>query len=221
MEVSLTKNELAILEKEGIYKVKDGRVYEKKEIYKDQNGNRYIKGTYKDQNGRVYNDVIFKRVYTIKDLREKEEIKKKNTELTECLKNEFFLSIDDFGNVSSYDGLPALARLIQRLIIMQPMSYPDEPDMGVGIANYEFEFMDKLTLSEIEEKIKTQIDKYIPNSNINSILVEGIVDEKTNQKSIIGVLINLSTNKNYNSDSMILTFDKVGKRGKIESKIYI
>ena len=77
--------------------------------------------------------------------------------LKEPLKREFFLSIDNFGTVSSYEGLVSFARLVQRLIIMEPRSYPDDPDMGVGIGNYEFEFMDDITIGNISEKIQTQI----------------------------------------------------------------
>jgi len=140
--------------------------------------------------------------------------------VAECLKNEFFLSIDNFGTVSSYNELTALARLIQRLIIMQPMSYPDDPDMGVGITNYEFEFMDSHTIGELNAKIRAQINKYIPNSNIGSVIVEVIDNDKIGQKNTIGVLINLNKSKN-GKENMILTFEKVGKVGKIESKIYI
>jgi len=138
----------------------------------------------------------------------------------ECLKNEFFLSVDDFGKVSSYNELTALARLVQRIIIMQPMSYPDEPDMGVGIANFEFEFMDKHTLGELNERIRTQVNKYVPNSNIGNVIVDVIDNDRTGQKNTIGVLINLNKAKE-GKENMILTFEKVGKTGKIESKIYI
>ena len=137
--------------------------------------------------------------------------------IEECMKNECFLTIDDFGKVATYGELPALARLIQRLFIMQPMSYPDDPDMGIGIANYEFEFMDKITLSEINERARNQINRYIPNSKIGNILVEVIDSDKGGQKNTIGVLINLVNSK----DNMVLTFEKVGKTGKIISKVYI
>jgi len=141
-------------------------------------------------------------------------------EIEECLKNECFLQINDFGSVSMYGDLTALARLIQRLIIMHPMSYPDEPEMGVGIESYEFEFMDNITLSELTDKIKNQIDKYIPNSFIGNILVDVIDTDKSGKKNTIGVLVNLTKTKD-DKNNMILTFDKVGKTGKIESKIYI
>jgi len=138
----------------------------------------------------------------------------------EPLKKEFFLNIDDFGSVSTYGELPALARLVQRLIIMEPKSYPDDPDMGVGISNYEFEFLDAITINELTLKISTQINKYIPNNNIDSVIVEAIANDKTGVNNTIGILINFVKDIEGKSN-MILTFDKVGKTGKIDSKIYI
>jgi len=146
------------------------------------------------------------------------EILKKQKE--ECMKDEFFLTIDDFGKVATYGGLPALARDIQRLIIMQPMSYPDDPDMGVGIENYQFEFMDSTTISDLSERINSQINKYIPTSNIGNIVIEVIDNDKNGKKDTIGVLINLSTSKD-GKDNMVITFEKASNTGKIESKIYI
>jgi len=51
-------------------------------------------------------------------------------------------------------------------------------------------------------------------------LVDIIENDKTGQKNSIGVLINLAKTIEGKSN-MILTFDKVGKTGKIDSKIYI
>jgi len=139
----------------------------------------------------------------------------------ECLKDEFLLHIDDVnGKIAHCDELKAFARLVQRIIIMRPMSYPDEPEMGVGIADYEFEFMDKITLNAIGDKIRSQITKYIPNSNVGNIIVDTIYNEKEKRKNTIGVLINLVRSKE-NKENMILTFEKVEKTGKVESKIYL
>lgn len=136
------------------------------------------------------------------------------------LKKEFFLNIDNFGEVSTYDGLLSFARLVQRLIIMEPRSYPDDPDMGIGIGNYEFEFLDNITTSELSEKIKIQINKYIPNDCVDYIKVEAINDDRTGNKNTIGILVNFSNTIN-GKNNVVFTFDKVGKTGKIESRIYI
>jgi len=103
---------------------------------------------------------------------------------------------------------------------MQPMSYPDDPDMGVGIENYEFEFMDRETLSDLNSRINNQINRYIPSINIANILVDIINNDMDRHKNKIGVLINFAKTKE-GRENMVLTFEKVGKTGKIESKIYI
>ena len=53
-----------------------------------------------------------------------------------------------------------------------------------------------------------------------SMKVEAISDDRTGNNNTIGVLINFS-NTIEGKSNMILSFEKVGKTGKIESKIYI
>jgi phage baseplate assembly protein W len=88
------------------------------------------------------------------------------------LKKEFFLEIDEFNQTKSTEGLLALAKLIQNLILTEPGTYPNNPDLGIGISNYKFEFLDDSTINLIRSRIDSQISKFIPESQIDEILIQ-------------------------------------------------
>jgi len=135
----------------------------------------------------------------------------------EELKQEFYLKINDFQKIDTIEGLYALARLIQTLCILEPGSYPNHPEMGVGIANFKFEYADEQTLGEIKSRIETQISKYIGTSFISNIQTKMLLDEKTKKENKIAVDIELTeVGKNF-----VLTFENSEITGKIISDIFI
>ena len=138
----------------------------------------------------------------------------------EELKTEFELSVNNFGNTTEYNDLEALAREIQTLILMIPGSYPNHPEMGVGIQTYQFEFLDQFTISEISDRINKQITQYINSDYITRAVVELIPNKLQPKANTLGVLINLAKNINK-SDSFILTFEQLEKKNKVISKIFI
>lgn len=72
---------------------------------------------------------------------------------------EFYLNLNKYNNVASEKI--ALAQTIQNLCLIEPGTYPNNPELGVGIENYQFEFLDNNTLGEIKSKIDEQIAKFI------------------------------------------------------------
>jgi len=138
----------------------------------------------------------------------------------EELKTEYELSVNNFGNTKGYEDLFALARELQTLILMKPGSYPSHPEMGVGIQDYQFEYLDNITLSEINSTINSQAFKYIKSDYIGRIKVEKVPNKLESKVNSIGVLVNLAYDIN-NSSSFILTFEQLEKKGKITSRIFI
>jgi phage baseplate assembly protein W len=79
-------------------------------------------------------------------------------------KDELLLERSVYNTNAVRKDLEALAQTIQNLLIIEPGTYPNQPSLGVGIENYQFEFLDDRTLSEIREKTDSQIEKFIPTS---------------------------------------------------------
>ena len=94
-----------------------------------------------------------------------------NPTKSEELKKELSLDFDNFNQPAIKEDNLALAQLILNLLIMQPGTYPDTPEMGIDIASYLFEFLNTDTITKIQNKIEEQIDLYIPSNNIQKILV--------------------------------------------------
>lgn len=134
----------------------------------------------------------------------------------EELKQEFYLEINDFQKIDTVEGLYALARLVQTLCLLEPGSYPNHPEMGIGIANFKFEYADDETISEIKSRINDQISKYIGSSFITNVDAKMILDEKTKKQNKVAIAIDLMEGKNF-----ILTFENSEINGKIISDIFI
>lgn len=143
-----------------------------------------------------------------------------NIEIDECLKKEFVLDINSFGTTTNVEQLGGLARMIQTLMLLKPGTYPNHPEMGIGIEDYKFEFLDETTLADISERANSQIKKYIPSNLINDVKVGKVDNTLEKKNNTIGLLVNLISNLN-GRDNIIITFSDLGKKGKIESKIYI
>lgn len=58
----------------------------------------------------------------------------------------------------------ALAQELQNLIIFERGTFPNDPDLGVGIANYIMELSDTDTMIALRNNIQTQIDHYLPHA---------------------------------------------------------
>lgn len=95
-------------------------------------------------------------------------------------KSELFLDVDMFNKPVVMTDLEALAQVIQRLVLIEKGTYPNHPDIGVGISNYLFEIADTSTLNDIEYEINNQIEKFIDVSEIN-IDVKCSMEKSTNR----------------------------------------
>jgi hypothetical protein len=140
-------------------------------------------------------------------------------------KKEFFLDIDDYGECASYEGLFAIAKLLQTLFLLIPGTYPNHPEMGIGLTEYQFEFMDDETKNELQFKANRQIGKYLPTYKIMGVTISFVKDDATGKQNTLSVLVNIANDDTGDvldaMNSMVLTFEQLGKTGKIVSKLYI
>lgn len=144
-------------------------------------------------------------------------------ELTkECLKPNLILDINEFNKNASYDDIYSLVSMVQTLIIMEKGTYPNHPDMGIGIRNYKFEFMDSITLNELRDNIVNQINKYLPNTLISNINVKTIKNELENKNNTVIVLIEFSQDDRTDiPKDVIISFVQVLNSKTVKSSIYI
>ena len=146
--------------------------------------------------------------------------------MDDIIKNEFILTIDEYGKAKTITNLYALARLIQTLFFLKPNTYPNHPSMGIGIENYKFEFLDNQTIANLTANAREQIDTYIPNNNITKMQIE---KANLNDKNGINTLlvkfelsediINASNIKSTNN--FILSFSMKENSSNVISKILI
>lgn len=142
----------------------------------------------------------------------------------EYLKNEYILQSSEYDDAKKYNGLLALAFQIQRLIFIDPGTYPNHPKMGVGIRSYQFEKLNNSTLSQIRNKITEQINKYItPDSDINIKVTIEPYNKDNSSKVINSIVIRFELSKKIQgSNDFIIVFKQspiVSK--KIDSEVYI
>ena len=132
------------------------------------------------------------------------------------LKKEFLLEINEFNESKNYDGLLALAKLIQNLVIAEVGTYPNNPDLGIGIQQYKFEFLDDITINKIQSKIELQLAKYIPDSGVDNIVIE----KSNDNNNVLGIMFTLEQSID-DENAFILAFSQSKSSSEVVSKIII
>lgn len=125
--------------------------------------------------------------------------KYENPTKSEELKDELTFNFSDFNKPEVKQDLYALSRKILNLLLIEPGTYPDTPDLGIDIAKYQFDLLTDETLLKIQGEISRQVEKYIPTSNIQRIICVKGQDEVTQKKElIIGIAVFNGTTKTDN-----------------------
>ena len=96
---------------------------------------------------------------------------------------EHVLSLNNFGMPKVFNDNDSAYVLIIRLILLEPGKFQSHPDMGVGIrSRYRFNNEDNF-LMNLQNDIKKQIDKYLPELSATDVIV-------TNNNKVLGIIIN-------------------------------
>lgn len=75
--------------------------------------------------------------------------------------NEYLFSIDNFKKPKALKDNDAKFILIERIILLEPGTFPTHPNMGVGLVS-RFRYSDFSELSVLQSTIKSQISTYLP-----------------------------------------------------------
>lgn len=108
----------------------------------------------------------------------------RSNSVLESMKDELELKFNDFNEPAIKKGLFATAQLIHNLCFLIPGTYPDTPEMGINIKQYQFEYLTETDLQRIREKIVDQIKTYLPDSNVGEIVTKVVTDPKSQLKSL-------------------------------------
>lgn len=96
---------------------------------------------------------------------------------------EHVLSLNNFGMPKVFNDNDSAYVLIIRLILLEPGKFQSHPDMGVGIrSRYRFNNEENF-LMNLQNDIKKQIDKYLPELSATDVTV-------TNNNKVLGIIIN-------------------------------
>ena len=106
----------------------------------------------------------------------------------ESNKTEKTLEINSFDKPKELTGLAAWSQLMLNLIFLKPGSYPSIPEMGVGIENYQYDFIDD-AIAELSAVIVNQQQKYLPDVPLSGVQI-GKVEQNGQQILVIQMLFN-------------------------------
>ena len=108
----------------------------------------------------------------------------------EANKKELGLSTNIFNKATEYQGKTAWFQLILNLIFLRPGTYPSIPNMGVGLQDYEYEYIDDVK-DNIRNKIEEQVNLFLPDVPLASVEVTSVEYEG---KTILLIVISLEDN---------------------------
>lgn len=102
-------------------------------------------------------------------------------------KKELVLGINVFDKPTELIGPKAWAQLLVNLCFLRPGTYPSQPMMGIGIQDYEYEFIDA-AIERLQEEIPAQARQYLPDVPLESVEVKSTI---VNGRDILIIIFNM------------------------------
>ena len=132
--------------------------------------------------------------------------------------NELTLNRSEFNRLDQRTDKISLAQTIQNLLIIKKGTYPNQPELGIGIEEYMFELASEDVIRDLEYAIDEQIKKFIP-TNYN-IEFEVDTDSQYSKKGLSVLSITFTINDNENDGSSFqLLFGKSDRENKLVSRL--
>lgn len=143
--------------------------------------------------------------------------------------NELTLNITEFNRFDIKSNLYAFAQQVQNICLIEKGTYPNLPQLGVGIENYEFENGSSYILDKIKDEIDEAIADFVPNNFDVEITVElqDIMSKQYGQ--VVKILVihfdmsnpSNTVNKDTDDTSFSLVFGRNDRNSKLVSKLII
>lgn len=91
----------------------------------------------------------------------------------ESTKKELVLEINSFDKPKELSNVDAWSQLITNLIFLRPGTYPSMPSLGVGIEDYQYDFLED-TIAELSAAIIEQQRVYLQDIPLNGLNINKI-----------------------------------------------
>jgi hypothetical protein len=140
---------------------------------------------------------------------------------TPSFKDELLLAKSVFNTNAVRTKLEALAQVLQNIIIYEPGTFPNQPELGVGIENYQFEFLDDKTMTELKTNIDNQIQKFIPSDIKVEPSIETLLNELGKKILVISFRVDGLDRRSNTVSEINMLFGKDKTNRKILSKIIL
>lgn len=108
----------------------------------------------------------------------------------ESSKKELVLGLNVLNKPGERIGSNAWAQLILQLIFLKPGTYPSQPEMGIGIQDYDYEYLD-VAIEKLNSIIQAQIAMYLPDVPVDTVSVSSFDYQ---ERKIMMIQINLIDN---------------------------
>jgi len=86
-------------------------------------------------------------------------------------KKEVMLSINSFNSPAEVSNKEAWIKLILHLLFLKKGSYPSNPNIGIDIRQYDYQFIDNI-LTTLPSDIMEQTRLFLPDIPLESVIVE-------------------------------------------------
>jgi len=126
----------------------------------------------------------------------------------ESQKYENVLAIDNFQEPLKLSGKYAWCELIQHLLFLRKGTYPSDPNMGIELQKYDYNFIDT-AISKLQDEINDQIRTYYPDMPFQSATLFS-KPHPTRQEKIL--IIILQFNDSLGTDSVVIASTKTSSR---------
>jgi len=100
----------------------------------------------------------------------------------ESRKSELTLDINSFDKPKELSSVGAWSQLILNLMFIKPGTYPSIPELGIGIEDYQYEYMDT-AIDQLTAAITNQQQTYLPDIPLSQVNVSKM--EKDGQPILI------------------------------------
>ena len=100
----------------------------------------------------------------------------------ESSKSELTLEINSFDKPKELSSVGAWSQLLLNLMFTRPGTYPSMPELGIGIEDFQYEFLDS-AIDQLTTAITTQQQTYLPDIPLSGVQVSRI--EKGGQPILI------------------------------------
>lgn len=91
------------------------------------------------------------------------------------------------------DKIQSIQKDFENLLQTSPGEWPFDPDLGIGLRHYLFEFHNSLKMRELEPTIRSQLERYLPSVDLIGATITATPQEKDESYAVIKIRYSIMT----------------------------